>query len=338
MKSLTVVFPEPGAVEVREEPVAPPGPGEILCAAQKSLISIGTETYCLRGVFDPGTNWAAWVHYPFRPGYSMAARVIGVGQGVTRFREGDRVTGWAPHQSHFVVPAEAFFPIPDGISDEEATWSSLAVTTQLAVRRAEHTLGEAVGVVGLGILGQLVVQYLVLQGARMILAVDPAAGRLEMARAHGATHGLALTVEEARGAIAEITGGRMLDVVYEVTGHPAALAPCIPLVRRLGRIVLLGDTPTPTQQRLGPGLVSNSVAILGIHGTMVPDHPSEFNPWTREAAVALFFDFLLQGRMQVADLVTHRHAPEEAPAVYAQLLRDRSAVMGAIFDWSQAPL
>ncbi len=338
MKSLAVVFPEPGAVELREEPIAPPGPGEILCAAQKSLISIGTETYCLRGLFDPGTNWAAWVQYPFRPGYSMAARVIGVGQGVTRFREGDRVTGWAAHQSHFVVSAEAFFPIPDGISDEEATWSSLAVTTQLAVRRAEHTLGEAVGVVGLGILGQLVVQYLVLQGARTIIAVDPAEGRLEMARAHGATHALALPVEQARQAIAEITGGRMLDVVYEVTGHPAALAPCIPLVRRLGRIVLLGDTPTPTQQRLGPGLVSNSVAILGIHGTMVPDHASEFNPWTREAAVALFFDFLLQGRMRVADLVTHRHSPQEAPAVYAQLLRDRSAVMGAIFDWGQASL
>lgn len=336
MKSLYVVFPEPGKVEVREESMTPPGPGKILCEAQKSLISIGTETTCLRGVFDPGTNWAGWVHYPFRPGYSMAARVIAVGKGVKRFKEGDRVTGWATHQRLFKAAPEGYCPIPDGVSDEDATWSSLAVTTQLAVRRAEHRLGETVGVVGLGILGQLVVQYLALQGARAIVAIDPALGRLEMARAHGATHTLAMTVQECREAVAEITCGRMLDAVYEITGIPESLAPCIPLVRKLGRVILLGDTPTPTQQRLGPGVVSNSVGILGIHGTMVPEHASEFNPWTRDEAVALFFEYLLQGRMRVSDLVTHRFAPREAPAVYQGLVRDRSSMMGPIFDWSRA--
>jgi len=50
------------------------------------------------------------------------------------------------------------------------------------------------------------------------------------------------------------------------------------LVRRLGRVVLLGDTPTPTRQNLAPGVVSNSVAILGIHGTTTPDVASDFNP------------------------------------------------------------
>jgi 2-desacetyl-2-hydroxyethyl bacteriochlorophyllide A dehydrogenase len=336
MKSIYVVFPEPGRVAVREESIDPPGPGEILCEARKSLISIGTETHCLRGVFDPGTNWADWVQYPFRPGYSMTARVIAAGAGVTRFREGDRVTGWATHQQLFKAAPEGYCPIPDGVTDEDATWSSLAVTTQLAVRRAQHALGETVGVVGLGILGQLVTQYVALQGARILVAIDPAAGRLEMARAHGATHTLAMTVQECREAVAEITHGRMLDAVYEITGLTDALAPSIRLVRKLGRVILLGDTPTPTQQHLGPGVVSNSVAILGIHGTMVPEHASEFNLWTRDEAVALFFDYLLQGRMRVSDLVTHHLAPREAPAFYRRLVSDRSPVMGAIIDWSQA--
>lgn len=336
MKSCYIVFPKPGKVEVREESITPPGPGRILCEAQKSLISIGTELHCLRGVFDPGTNWAGWVHYPFRPGYSMAARVIAAGKGVKRFKAGDRVTGWATHQQFFKAAPEGYCSIPDGVSDEDATWSSLAVTTQAAVRRAEHRLGETTGVVGLGILGQLVVQYLALQGARAILAIDPAQMRLEMARLHGATHALAMSVQECRSAVEEITRGRMLDALYEITGLPDSLAPCIPLVRKLGRVILLGDTPTPTQQRLGPGVVSNSVGILGIHGTMVPEHASEFNPWTRDEAVALFFDYLLQGRMRVSDLVTHRFAPREAPAVYQGLVRDRSPVMGAMFDWTQA--
>lgn len=333
MRSLYVAFPWTGKVEVREESITPPGPGEVLCAAEKSLISIGTETYCLRGVFDPGTNWEEWVQFPFRPGYSMVARVIAAGKGVSGLKEGDRVAAWVPHQQLFNAQSEQLHRVPEAVSDENATWMCLATTTQLAVRRAEHTLGETVGVVGLGMLGQLVIQYLVLSGARKIVAIDPGQSRLDMAKTHGATHTLALDVRDARTTIQEITDGKMLDVVYDITGHPAVLASCVQLVRKLGRVILLGDCPTPSQQCLGPGVVNNSIAILGIHGTMTPTQASEFNPWTRREIVALFFDYLMQGRMGVSDLITHRYSPVDAPEVYAGLMRDRSSAIGVIFDW-----
>jgi len=334
MKSLYVVFPEPNKIEVREETLTPPAAGEVLCTAEKSLISIGTESYCLRGIFDPGTNWAAWVNYPFRPGYSMAARVVAVGKGVTGLQEGDRVAGWIEHQQFFKAPPRQLHPIPAGVSAEEATWSVLACTTQLGVRRAQLQLGETVGVIGLGMLGQLVTQYLAVAGARKIIAIDPAQSRLDAAKVHGATHTLALDVASARPEIEKITGGRMLDVVFDITGHPPVLVPAIQLLRRLGRVVLLGDTPTPTQQYLGPGVVSNSIAILGIHATARPDEASDFNPWSAQEMAALFFDYLLQGRMRVSDLVTHRYSPLDAPQVYDNLRRDRSAAIGVIFDWS----
>ncbi|HXV99219.1 MAG TPA: zinc-binding alcohol dehydrogenase [Anaerolineae bacterium] len=334
MKSVYIVFPEPNKIEVSEETVRPPEPGEVLCAAEKSLISIGTESYCLRGVFDPGTNWAAWVKYPFRPGYSMAARIVAVGKGVTGLKEGDRIATWIEHQQFFKLRPEQAYPIPEGISDEEATWAVLACTTQLGVRRAQLQLGETVGVVGLGMLGQLVTQYLAVAGARRIIAIDPVQGRLDRAKAHGATHTLALDVASARPEIEKITGGRLLDVVFDITGHPPVLAPAIQLLRRLGRVVLLGDTPNPTQQYLGPGVVSNSIAILGIHATARPDEASDFNQWSAQEMAALFFDYLLQGRMRVSDLVTHRYSPLDAPQVYEGLRRDRSAAIGVIFDWS----
>jgi len=335
MKSLYVVFPEAGKVEVREETLGAPEPGEILCVAEKSLVSIGTETFCLQGVFDPGTNWLDWVQYPFRPGYSMAGRVAALGKGVKGMKEGDRVAAWRSHDGAFKINPANVYPIPDAVSAEDATWMCLATTTQVAVRRAEHVLGETVGLVGLGQLGQLVVQYLALSGARKIIALDTVQSRLNMAKAHGATHTLEVNVKDARKAIEEVTDGKMLDVVYDITGHYAVLAHCIPLVRRLGRVVLLGDTPTPTRQCLAPGVVSNSVAILGIHGSTTPDFASDFNPWTRGEVINLFFDYLVQGRMKVSDLVTHRYAPVDAPKVYAGLLKDRSSVMGIIFDWSK---
>jgi threonine dehydrogenase-like Zn-dependent dehydrogenase len=165
--------------------------------------------------------------------------------------------------------------------------------------------------------------------------VDTVASRLELARQHGATHTLQMSAQDAFEPVRDITSDWLADVVFDVTGHPAALAPCIQLVRRFGRLVLLGDTPKPTQQYLGPGVVFKSIAILGIHGYAVPEKTTEFTPWTVEAMSALFFDYLLRGKMNVADLVTHRYSPAQAPAVYLNLLKDRSSDVGVIFDWSQ---
>lgn len=334
MNSTYIVFPEKGSVSVEQETLTSAASGEILCAAERSLISIGTESYCLRGVFDPGTNWEAWVKYPFRPGYSMAARVIAVGQGVKEFREGDRVAAWVPHQQYFKIRPDEAYRVPDGISPEEATWAVLATTTQLGVRRAQLQLGERVGVVGLGMLGQLVVQYLAVAGCRQVIAIDTAEGRLKLALAHGATHAVASDVVSAQSQVETLTGGKMLDVVYDITGNPSVLAPATRLLRQLGRLVLLGDTPTPTQQFLGPGVLSNSIAILGIHAYARPMQGSDFYPWGANEMVSLFFDYLLQRRMNVADLITHRFAPSDAPNVYEMLRQDRSAAVGVIFDWS----
>jgi 2-desacetyl-2-hydroxyethyl bacteriochlorophyllide A dehydrogenase len=335
MQSTNVIFPSPNQVRVQREAVRAPVAGEVLCEAEVSLISTGTETYCLRGVFDPGTNWADWVKYPFYPGYCMAARVAAVGAGVTGFSVGDRVAAGQPHQQRFVAAASSLVPVPEGIDADTACWMLLAVTTQLGVRRAGLELGESVGVVGLGLLGQLVVQYLAVAGARRVVAIDTVPWRLELARAHGATHTLALDARSAREHVAELTGGQMLDAVIEVTGHPAALAPSIQLVRRLGRVVLLGDTPTPSQQTLGPGVVSNSVAILGIHGSQSPAVASEYAQWTGPAMTSLFFDYVLRGQMRVGDLITQRCSPLDAPQVYDQLVTDRTSLMGVVFDWAQ---
>jgi threonine dehydrogenase-like Zn-dependent dehydrogenase len=124
-------------------------------------------------------------------------------------------------------------------------------------------------------------------------------------------------------------------VAFDVTGHPAVLAPTVALVRRFGRLVLLGDTPIPGQQVLGPGVVFKSIAVMGIHGYAVPDKTTELTPWTVETMSRLYFDYLLRGKMNVDDLVTHRLSPAEAPRIYQSLLEDRSNALGVIFDWSR---
>ena len=347
MKSKYIVFPEARRVDVWEEEIADPEPDEILCAADKSLISIGTELHCLNGVFEPGTNWYDWVKYPFRPGYSMVGRVVAVGEDVGGIEVGDRVASYGLHQQYYKVKLTGvkkrydipegigIYILPDAVSSEDGTWRSLAVTTQNALRRADFRFGEVTAVVGLGILGQLVTQYLSAAGARIIIAIDTANHRLELARDHGATHTLQVPVQKAEEAVREITDGWMLDIAFDVTGNPAVLAPCTQLVRRLGRLQLLGDTPTPGQQHLGPAVLFKSIAILGLHGYAIPEKTTEFTPWTVESMSRVFFDYLVRGEMDVSSLVTHRYSPEQAPEVYLGLLADRSSEVGVIFDWDK---
>ena len=134
-QSSYIVFPESKRVALWQEAMDPPAAGEVLCEATRSLVSIGTETHCLRGIFDPGTNWEGWVRYPFRPGYCMVGQVVAVGKHVAGLKEGDRITSRTPHQQFFKLPAQEAYTIPSEISNEEATWVRLGVTTPEEVVR-----------------------------------------------------------------------------------------------------------------------------------------------------------------------------------------------------------
>lgn len=322
-----VLFPAAGEVVVEQlDDVPAPGPGQLVVRALTSLVSTGTESFCLAGEFDPGTFWQEWVRYPFEPGYSMCGRVESVGPGVEGLRVGDRVAVSAPHRGLGLADAAEAVLVPDGITDEQATWASLACTTQLGVRRGDPALGESAVVVGLGLLGQLVVRYLRLRGLRHVVAVDTSPARLDAAVAGGATATLSLPAHEAPDALCDLTGGPA-DLAFDVTGSAAALAGTTQLVRQGGRVVLLGDCPTPSRQTLGPRVVGDSLTVMGVHAS------SGREPWTLDTMTALFFDFLADGRMSVDDLVTHRIAPEQAPDLYAALRTDRSAHLGVMIGW-----
>lgn len=338
MESLNILFTGKDAVEVRREPAREVGRGEILVETQRSLISTGTEGIVLGRKFEEGTHWANWINkYPHYPGYCNAGTVLEAGPDVKDFKPGDRIASRSAHGQYVVCdPASPrCAPIPDGVSVEAAAWFGMACIVQIGVRRAEHRMGDSVVVIGLGLLGQLVTQYVQLMGARHIIAVDTSQPRLDMALSHGATHVLKMGVEDARQSILDITDGALADVVYDVTGFPAVLAPALGLARDFGTLLLLGDAGTPSEQRLTSDVVTRGVRIVGGHDNYPPQSATRENRWTHRNMATLFFDYLLRGQMRVEDLITHRYAPADAPAAYHMLQTDRSGAMGVVFDWSQ---
>ena len=100
-----------------------------------------------------------------------------------------------------------FHPDIEDVAPADAAWFGMACIAQIGVRRAQHELGDTVVLIGAGLLGQLVTQYTRLLGAREIIVIDTAEKRLELARNHGATHTLNMTVDKAKEAVLDLTEG-----------------------------------------------------------------------------------------------------------------------------------
>ena len=347
MDSLDILFLAKDTVNVREQPVPEVRAGEILVRFQRSLISTGTECICLQRNFAPGSHWDTWVKYPFRPGYSAVGVVIEAGDfvkggdfvkdaaDVPTVAVGDRVALPVKHGQYAVANESRAVKVPESVSTDAAAWFYLACIAQNAVRRAEHRLGDDVVVIGAGILGQLVVQFVRLLGANRIVVIDTAPARLALAAAHGATHTLTVASGDAEDAVSSITDGRLADVVYDITGNAAVLPTALPLARRFGKVLLLGDTGTPSDQRLTGDIIRRGVTLIGAHSSNPPPAATDYAHWTHEHMTKLFFTYLERGQMQVEDLITHRFDPREAAAAYAMLTKDRSQALGVLFDWTR---
>src|SRR3954451_23943628 len=168
-----LVFPAPGVAVLEERSVPSPGPGEVLLRTRRTLISPGTELTILSGAFPQGSAWDRYGQFPFVAGYSAAAEVAALGEGVESVQVGELVAAGTPHALWATAPERAVSPLRGAdVPLELMPFATLAATVMNGVRRSGVAWGESVVVFGLGLLGQLAVRYCRLCGARPVLGVD----------------------------------------------------------------------------------------------------------------------------------------------------------------------
>src|SRR5712675_3681936 len=128
---------------------------------------------------------------PSALGYSSAGTVIAVGEGITDINPGDRVAcagaGHAVHAEFACIPRLLLAKIPpeSGVSFDHAAATTVGAVALHGVRTADVKLGDIVGVIGLGLLGQVTVQILKAAGCRVV-GMDIDRGRVELALRVGA--------------------------------------------------------------------------------------------------------------------------------------------------------
>ncbi len=306
----------------------PPGPGQVRVTAICSLMSTGTETIAYARRFAAGTHWDGWVKYPFYPGYALIGRVVELGEGVSELRENQRVAVRVGHASEAVVDADACFPVPDSVPSESAAWFALAKITSMGARAAQYQPGDSVLIVGAGPIGQMSTRWASALGAETVLVSDLATGRLEYAKRGGATGVIDGNIDDARDAVLELNHGQLPRVVIDSTGHAEVFASALGLVADRGRLVLLGDTGTPSGQHLTSDVIIRGLTVVGAHDG------HEDAEWNAGRIYRYFFHLLQTGRFSVDGLITHRFGADRCQDAYSLAVKARHDTMGILFDWA----
>lgn len=332
--SQVLVFTEPRRAIIQDEVLRDPGEGEVLIQTLCTLISMGTELTAYRGEFPPNSAWSSWVRYPFRPGYSSVGCVIALGDQVSSVKVGDRVFNRGSHATFVVRKASELVKVPDGVPSEEAAFASISNVAMNGVRMATLALGEAVIVVGSGMVGLMTMQYAQLSGAFPLIALDLSEERLRRSRSFGASDAVNTSEGEVLTEVRRLTRGRLADVVFEVTGNPSVIPSLPKLIRRGGRLILLGSPRGSTTIDFHDEVHRLGLHIIGAHASNHPPVETPDTPWTNSRNIELFLDLLQAQKIHLRDLITHRHPAAMAPEVFRRLDGDRSPSLGVILEWS----
>jgi 2-desacetyl-2-hydroxyethyl bacteriochlorophyllide A dehydrogenase len=329
-----VVFPEANRVDFEVEELPKPGSGQALLRTLFSLISTGTELTLLGGGHPQGSFWENYGCYPVHPGYGQVAEVVAVGPGVECLRPGDRVLSTGGHRSASVADVARLAPLPPDVFPEEAVFHTIGAGVINAVRLGQLALGESVAVVGLGLLGQFAVRLAHVAGARPVIAVDLAPERLDIAQVGGATATLNPLAVDVRAEVARLTRGRMADVVFEMTGSPDAIPTAMRLARGQGRYVQVGCPRGTTVLDFTDAVLLPGLRIVGALFSLQLRGETPEQPWSLRRNTELFLDLVRDGSLEIASLITHRYAWQDAAAAYAMLRNERPRALGVLIDWS----
>jgi predicted dehydrogenase/threonine dehydrogenase-like Zn-dependent dehydrogenase len=263
-------------------------------------------------------------------GYSTSGVVRASLDSSGKFKPGDRVAcagqDYASHAELVAIPQNLVAKIPDTVSFEEASFTTLGAIALQGVRQAEPRLGDKVCVIGLGLLGQLTVQLLKANGCQ-VFGVDLSAHLIDLAFQSGVDKAMLRNDVNLQTAISNFTNGQGFDSVIITaaapTNDPIELSAVIS--RKKGKVIVVGavkmDVPRdPDFYRkelelrmscsYGPGRYDTTYEEDG------HDYPYAYVRYTEQRNMETFLQLIAQGSIQLNHLITHTFDIDDAIKAY----------------------
>jgi predicted dehydrogenase/NADPH:quinone reductase-like Zn-dependent oxidoreductase len=285
-------------------------------------------------------------------GYSLAGVVQEVGRGADEFAVGQLVAcagnEFALHAELNWVPTNLCVAVPDGVSPQLAAFATVGSIALQGVRQGNVQIGDTACVIGLGLVGQLVVQLLVASGVRVV-GLDPDNDRCRLAEKAGA---LLCTAPDDEGAAAveqallKASGGIGADRIFLVAGgssnQPVELA--ARLARDRATVVDIGkvklDLPWNDyyekelelrfSRSYGPGRYDPRYELDGV------DYPAGYVRWTERRNLHCFVDAVARKEIDPEPLIAGIFPVDDASNVYEQLSSGALQGVGFLFEYEQS--
>jgi len=367
MKQILQEF-KSGKTYLVETAVPVPGPDEVLIRTSFSLVSSGTEKMLVefgkknllaKAMSQPDRvyqviekikkdGWATTyrtvlnkLDTPIPLGYCSAGIVEAVGAKVTRFRPGDRVVSNGAHAEYAAVAENLVAKVPDGVSMDEACFTVAGAISLQGIRLLAPELGERIVVIGLGLLGLLAVQLLVMNGCEVLaLDIDPI--KVDKAADYGAKTYCVSDGQDPVDEILNATEGVGADAVL-ITASASGdeiISQAARMSRKRGRIVLVGvvglglkrsdfyekELSFQVSCSYGPGRYEPA------YETKNMDFPIAYVRWTENRNFQAFLRALESGKLEVKSLISGICDLSDYDSVYEKVSKSRG--LARLFRYS----
>jgi len=249
------------------------------------------------------------------------------------------------HANYIRVPFidNGAFKIPEGISDEQAVFTSDAFPTgYMAAEMAGIMPGDVVAVWGCGGVGQMAIKSAYMLGAERVIAIDRIPERLTMAQKHGNAEILNYEEVDIQEALKEMTGGRGPDRCIDAVGMEAH-SPGIDYVydRVKQTLRLETDRPIVLRQAIKACRKGGTVSIVGVYGGFVDKFPmgaamnkgltlrmSQMHP---QKYIPKLLEYIQKGDVDPSYILTHRWSLTAGPEGYKMFKEKKNNCVRVVF-------
>jgi len=281
-------------------------------------------------------------------GYSISGVVISVGEGVDKFKPGNKVAaagaGIANHAEYVDVPENLVVKMPENVDFEKASTVTLGSIAMQGVRRCSLNLGEFCVVMGTGILGLLAVQILRLSGIRVI-AIDLAEKKLNIAYKLGAEYIINPQIDNIVKKVETITGGYGVDAVLFTasTQDSEPLSQSFQMCRKKGKVVLVGVSGMQIKREdmykkeldllmstsYGPGRYDKYYEEKGC------DYPYAYVRWTEKRNMSEYLRLVQNKKIELDKIISKIYPISESEKAFQELNSARSKPLMIILDYGK---